>query len=346
MAAGSYIVLIKFVGDTSSLSKMEKDMNGRFNKVTKRFGQGLAKAGKMIKFSAFAAGAVSILTSVLNPLQEINSALDNILAKAGNIKDQAYNMDTSVGMYAAMQSAAAAKGIDQAQFNMMGQRIMELIGAAKNGEDNVLSKYKNEKDMGLVLYKVVEALKNMGPGAQRAAMASQIFGGRISGRMAGLLDTGFDEPLTQVMQGVNLKELENAVTSLDEKSNLQSALRANLDLRDIVAKNGIVSNHTIAMQNRTEEYKLKKENKLLSDYKTPADMQMALYDLQIRYYEKIMPLATFLVNNFNEGLDLIDTVSEIQENINSLANVFSKENPILILLKIYSILKNYSDRGR
>ncbi len=290
MAAGSYIVLIKFVGDTSSMQKMEKDMNGRFNKVTKRFGQGLAKAGKMLKFTAFTTMATGLVAQILSPLNDINSALDNILAKSSDIKDQAYNMDTSVGMYAAMQSAAAAKGIDQAQFNMMGQRIMELVGAAKNGEDNVLSKYKNEKDMGLVLYKVVEALKNMGPGAERAAMASQIFGGRISGRMSGLLDTGFDEPLKQVMKGVNLQELEAAVKGLDAKSNLQSALRANLDLRDIVAKNGRISNKIIRTQNQYEHVRAATQNAKFKDYENLAVNAMSAEMLKHQVYESLLPL--------------------------------------------------------
>lgn len=340
------MILVKFQGDTSSMQKMEKDMNGRLNKVTKRFGQGLQKAGKMLKFSAFAAGAATILTSILNPLQEINSALDNILAKSGNIKDQADAMNTNVGFYAALQSAAAAKGIDQAQFNMMGQRVMELIGEAKNGNENVLSKYKDETDMGRALYKIVDALHKMPAGAKRTAIASEIFGGRITGRMAGLLNSGFNEPLSDVMGNVNLQELSNAITSLDQKSNLQSAMRANLDLRDLVAKNSIVSNHTIAAQNRTEEYRLNKENTLLSDYDTPAEMQRNLYDLQTKYYKKMLPIASFLVSNFNNGLDLIETGYKIEKNLSDLTNIFSNENPLLTLTKIYTLLKNYLDRGR
>lgn len=342
MAAGSYIILIKFVGDNSSLTKMEKDMNGRLSRVTKRFGQGLSKAGKMFKVAGLTSMATGLLAQILSPLQEINSTLDNILAKSGNIKDQAGSMNTNVAMYAAMQSAAAAKGVDQAQFNMMGQRIMELVGAAKNGEDNVLSKYKNEEDMGLVLYKVVEALKNMGPGAEKTAMASQIFGGRISGRMAGLLDSGFDEPLKQVMKGVNLKELEKSILGLDEKANLQAALRGNLDLKDFVSKNRRITNKIVRTQNQYETLKRGTENRKFADYEDLTVNAMAGEFLKEQTYKALLPilqLATPIMYGLSSALQKVNWATfSLGEMAGSFARRIAEE------LKL--TLSYVFDRGR
>lgn len=324
------MILVKFQGDTSSMQKMEKDMNGRFSKITKRFGQGLQKAGKMLKFSAFAGIATSLITQIINPLQEINSALDNILAKSGNIKDQADAMNTNVGFYAALQSAAAAKGIDQAQFNMMGQRVMELIGEAKNGNENVLSKYKDETDMGRALYKIVDALHKMPAGAKRTAIASEIFGGRVTGRMAGLLNSGFNEPLSDVMGNVNLQELSNAITSLDQKSNLQSAMRANLALRELVAKDKYISNKTIITQNKYESGQIKSENEKLKKYENIATLSVANQTLMRELFQVV-------VNNMPVLAIGVQGLVEILKGYNG---VFSS------LERLNKKEKTESDRGR
>lgn len=305
MAQGSYLALIKFQGDTSSMQKMEKDLNGRFTKIAKRFGQGLQKAGKMLKFGAFAATAAGIISQILNPLQEINTALDAILAKSGNIKDQADAMNTSVGLYAALQSAAAAKGVDEAQFNLMGNRVMELIGQAKTGDNDLLKNYANESDMAVALYKVVSALKQMGPGAERTRMASEIFGQRVTGRMAALLNDGFDEPLKRVLDGLNIADLQKAILGLDSKGDLQDVLRQRLNLRDLINKDKVITSAAIYNQNDMEKQRLNRENLLLKQYKDLAQMSNSMEELKnaiLQYVLPIMPLLAKGVKYFVETL--------------------------------------------
>lgn len=342
MAAGSCIIVIKFQGDTSSMQKMEKDMNGRLNKVTKRFGQGLQKAGKMLKFSAYTTAAVGIVSQLLSPLQEINTALDNILAKSSNIKDQADAMNTDVGFYAALQSAAAAKGIDQAQFNMMGQRVMELIGEAKNGKENVLSKYKDETDMGRALYKIVDALHKMPAGAERTAMASDIFGGRITGRMQGLLNSGFDEPLTKVMGGVDIEKLSNAIVNLEKKSNLQSELRANLDLRDYIGKDRRISNKILYTQNQYENLQRATLNHKLKDYNNIVSNGISMEYAKEQFYKSMLPM-------LQVATPVIYALAKWLEGLNFAANGFGEIIGAFAKRIIYEVklaFKPTVDRGR
>ncbi len=339
--AGSYTAKIKFTADTATLQRMERDMGGRFDRISKRFGQGLNRAVKMISFGALATAGAAALTALLNPFEEINQQLNDTLEKADNIKDQAGSLGTSVKNYLKLQHAAATQGIDEGTLVQMSMRMSDLIGQAKEGDQNVLWQYRNETDMGQALYKVIGDLSKIEDRSKRASLASEIFGGRMTGRLAGLLEAGGFEPLIkEVFSGIGVANEAGSVERLAAMEDQQAVTNERRKVFDLTTKEGMIqkqgAQRVLKAQNEYNRKYLQKQNERLEGYVASATTAGAMADASGKTYallsEKIAPHVASIALNLAQILNFKDP----KDQRAGLFNLLTTNNPAFNATSYYA----------
>ena len=95
--ADSYILNVKPTISASDGRKLEKDLNGRFARVAKKFGGALRTVGSKLR-GIIAGGAIAGIGLLMsNPIKELNSTLDDTLRKYDDISSRAKVLGVSSG---------------------------------------------------------------------------------------------------------------------------------------------------------------------------------------------------------------------------------------------------------
>ena len=275
--AESYIITIKFTPTSQSLKETEKKLTSTFDRVVNRFKNGFGKAWKGLKIGSGIAAMGTALAALLNPLAQLNERINTTLDKAGNIKDRAQGAGTDIKSYLALQGYAASKGINEETLQQALSRMQVLVGEAKAGNENALSNYAGETDMARVFYNVMNNIAKVQDPAQRAKLASDVFGQRAVAQLGPLVTEGFvAEDFQKLLQGVDLNKAQAAVLGLDAKGDQQAVLQFKRDVDDLIQKNKVITPETIKMQNAREKSLLDKENKQLKTYDSIATIDVCI----------------------------------------------------------------------
>ena len=303
--AESYIITIKFAPTNQSLKDTEKKLNSTFDRVVKRFKNGFGKAWKGLRIGSGIAAMGTALAALLNPLAQLNDSINATLNKAGNIKDRAQAAGTDIQSYLALQGYAASKGVNEETFNMMMSRMQTLLGQAKAGENNALSAYKNETDMGRVFYNVMNNIAKVSQQdrAQGAALASAVFGQRAVAQLGPLVTEGFlQEDLNKLLSGVNLNKAAASVMTLDRRGDQQAALQFKREIDDLIQKGEVITPDIINMQDANARSANKLENEQIKSYADIASIDARLKDLQSKLYDFLLKMEPVL-NWVQTGLE-------------------------------------------
>lgn len=304
--AESYIITIRFEPTSQSLKNTESKLGKVFDRVVNRFKNGFGKAWKGLKIGAGIAAMGTALTALLNPLSQLNDRINATLDKAGNIKDRAQAAGTDIKSYLALQGYAASKGINEETLQQALSRMQVLVGEAKAGNENVLSNYAGETDMAKVFYNVMNNIAKVQDPAQRAKLASDVFGQRAVAQLGPLVTEGFvAEDFKKLLQGVNLNRAQAAVLGLDAKGDQQAVLQFKREIDDLIQKNSVINSDTINMQDVNARATNKLENEQIKSYATIASIDARLKDLQTKLYDlllKLEPLFNFLQTGFETSL--------------------------------------------
>ena len=310
--AESYLITIKFNPASDSVKATEKKLNSVFDKVTRRFKNGLSKVAKGFSIAGAVGMLGTALSALLNPLAELNDKINNTLSKARDIKQNAAAYGTSVQELAAIQGYARGAGISDEALNTALSRMQVLIGQAAAGEDNVLSNYKDETNIVKVFYNVMNQLSQMENPTERAKMAADIFGTRGITQLNPLISSGFDQKqFNEFLKGVNLSQYAGAVDKLSGMENLQSQLAFQRDIADVITKANTITESTIRAQDKNEKTRLELENSQIKTYETAAAIDNTLQELKLLISNmsvitsKMLPL----VNKSAEGIELIGQVA-------------------------------------
>lgn len=306
--AESYIITIRFEPTSKSLKETEKKLNSTFDRVVKRFKNGFGKVWKGLKIGSGIAAMGTALAALLNPLAQLNDRINATLDKAGNIKDRAQGAGTDIKSYLALQGYAASKGINEETLQQALSRMQVLVGEAKAGNENVLSNYAGETDMAKVFYNVMNNIAKVQDPAQRAKLASDVFGQRAVAQLGPLVTEGFvAEDFKKLLQGVDLDKAQAAVLGLDAKGDQQAVLQFKREVDDLIQKNKVITPETIKMQDVNARAANKLENEQIKSYADIASIDARLKDIQGTIYNfisKAEPLFGLIQTGF-EGLGMI-----------------------------------------
>lgn len=289
--ADSYILNIKPTISASDGRKLESDLNGRFARVAKKFGGALRTVGSKLR-GIIAGGAVAGIGAMMtNPIDSLNSTLDETLRRYDDISSRAKQLGVSSGQLFQATAIAKSAGIQEEDFRAMLTAYAVKVGEAKAGQDQMLAEFVNE-DLLTGFFRMVQSLQRLSP-EQRAYFGAKILGEDDVAKLAELINTDVQERHRQLFGNTTAEQTTRAIEKLAGTEGKQSIMRGRLDVENLLAKSQNITNETIKMQSELERKKQEAENINLSNYEMFARMQQATEDSKVILADmqaKIAPL--------------------------------------------------------
>lgn len=289
--ADSYILNVKPTVSASDGRKLERDLNSRFARVAKKFGGALRTVGSKLR-GIIAGGAVAGIGAMMtNPIDSLNSTLDETLKRYDDISSRAKQLGVSSGQLFQATAIAKSAGIQEEDFRAMLTAYAVKVGEAKAGQDPMLKEFVNE-DLLTGFFRMVQSLQSLSP-EQRVYFGAKILGEDDVSKLAELINTDVQERRRQLFGNTTAEQTTRAIEKLADTEGTQSIMRGRLDVNNLLSKSQNITNETIRLQNELERKKQQAENINLSNYEMFARMQQATEDMKIILADmqaKIAPL--------------------------------------------------------
>lgn len=289
--ADSYILNVKPTVSASDGRKLENDLNGRFARVAKKFGGALRTVGSKLR-GIIAGGAVAGITAMMtNPIDSLNSTLDDTLRRYDDISSRAKQLGVSSGQLFQATAIAKSAGIQEEDFRAMLTAYAVKVGEAKEGKDMMLKEFVNE-DMLTGFFNMVRSLRELTP-EQRAYFGAKILGEDDVAKLAELINTDVEERHRQLFGSTTTEQTTKAIERLAGTEGKQSIMRGRLDVENLLAKSQTITDETVRMQNEIARKQQEAENINFSNYEAFARMQQATEESKVILADmqaKIAPL--------------------------------------------------------
>lgn len=271
--ADSYILNIKPTVSASDGRKLENDLNGRFARVAKKFGGALRTIGSKLRGIIAGGAVVGIGTMMANPIDSLNSTLDETLKKYDDISSRAKVLGISSGQLYQATAIAKSAGIQEEDFRAMLTAYAVKVGEAKAGQDPMLSEFVNE-DMLTGFFEMVRSLRELSP-EQRAYFGAKILGEDDVSKLAELINTDVEQRKKEIFGNTTSEQTTRAIEKLAGVEGKQSILRSRLDVENLLARSQSITNETIRLQHEILEKQAQTENINFQNYEAFAKMQQA-----------------------------------------------------------------------
>lgn len=289
--ADSYILNVKPTISASDGRKLETDLNGRFARVAKKFGGALRTVGSKLR-GIIAGGAVAGITAMMtNPIDSLNSTLDDTLKRYDDISSRAKQLGVSSGQLFQATAIARSAGIEEQDFRAMLTAYAVKVGEAKAGQDQMLAEFVDE-DVLQGFFKMVRSLRDLTP-EQRAYFGAKILGEDDVSKLAELINTDVEQRHREIFGSTTAEQTTRAIEKLAGTEGKQSILRGRLDVENLLAKSQTITDETVRMQNEIARKQQEAENINFSNYEMFARMQVATEDSKVILADmqaKIAPL--------------------------------------------------------
>lgn len=306
--ADSYILNVKPTVSASDGRKLENDLNGRFARVAKKFGGALRTVGSKLR-GIIAGGAVAGIGAMMtNPIDSLNSTLDETLKRYDDISSRAKVLGVSSGQLYQATAIAKSAGIQEEDFRAMLTAYAVKVGEAKAGQDQMLAEFVNE-DMLTGFFRMVESLRNLNP-EQRAYFGAKILGEDDVSKLAELINTDVQERHRELFGSTTAEQTTRAIEKLAGTEGKQSIMRGRLDVENLLAKSQNITNETIRMQNELERKKQEAENINFQNYQAFARIQLATEESKVilaDIQQKIAPAVEKGVGLLEKSYDWLKT---------------------------------------
>ena len=290
--ATKYVLQIDPKISSEDAKKTESQLNSRFAKVAKNYGDEMRKQnekvtsgfgttmknmlGKLrVGWVALAGAIASVLT---NPFDEVDTKLNELLSKFDNISTRAkqFGVDpTKYWLYTQVGSIAGIK--DSGQLDNALLRIADRLEMARTGEDPTLKNYLDEKDIIDVFYKLAQTWNQMNP-TERGASMADILGTRQANVFAELVQSNWNELAQKALQvngrqytGADVRKRIEKLAGLEEQQAIQ---RAQLQTRELISGADTISRSTLQSQLSVELAKQRNILNKMANYATYASTEV------------------------------------------------------------------------
>lgn len=271
--ADSYILNVKPTISQSDGRKLERDLNGRFGRVAKKFGGALRTVGSALK-GVIAGGALTGLGLLMtNPIDALNNSLDETLRKYDDLYSRAKQLGVSSGQLYQATAIARSTGIEEADFRAMLTAYAVKVGEAKKGQDPMLSEFVNE-DLLTGFFRMVRSLRELNP-EERLFYGAKILGEDDVSKLAELINTDVEQRRKEIFGNTTSEQTTRAIEKLAGVEGKQSILRSRLDVENLLARSQSITNETIRLQHEILEKQAQTENINFQNYEAFAKMQQA-----------------------------------------------------------------------
>lgn len=286
--ATKYVLQIDPKISSEDAKKTESQLNSRFAKVAKNYGDEMRKQnekvtsgfgttmknmlGKLrVGWVALAGAVASVLT---NPFDEVDAKLNELLSKFDNISTRAkqFGVDpTKYWLYTQVGNIAGIK--DSGQLDNALLRIADRLEMARTGEDPTLKNYLDEKDIIDVFYKLAQTWNQMNP-TERSASMADILGTRQANVFAELVQSNWNELAQKAMAGYDWGDLGKSIDKLANLEEQQAIQRAQLETKELMSGSAMISRSTLQSQLSVELAKQRNILDKMSKYATYASTEI------------------------------------------------------------------------
>ena len=295
--AGEWNIKVGLQLDKSQAQAMEKDLNGRFNRVATKFSSRLGTGLKRLAYSGILASAVGAL---LQPLDKLNDKIDNTLDKFSDIRDQARGFGVDEAQYLKARILSEAVGVQNFD-TMFGKFRQEMIKANK-GLPSALAQFRGREGNVEDFMTLISSLKSAEP-SKRQTMIGQIFGQDQIREVNKLITADLTRLAEKLNVGAKNEDINVALQRVSSLREEQAILQGRRTIQELTQAPNIINKSILQDQ---DEY-FRKQNELLNEqmkqYRNVAGLQKGV-DKIVETTNKIASGIGGFINNFKDFITL------------------------------------------
>lgn len=321
--ATKYVLQIDPKISADDAKKTENQLNSRFAKVAKNYGDEMRKQnekvtsgfsshmklalGKLkVGWIALAGAVASVLT---NPFDEVDAKLNELLSKFDNISTRAKQWGVDPTRFWLLNQVGKIAGVPEGGIENALLRIADRLEMARTGEDPTLKNYLDEQDIIDVFYKLSQTWNRMNP-TERGASMADILGTRQANVFAELVQSDWNKLAQTAMAGYDWGDLGKSIDKLADLEEKQAIQRAQLETRELMSGSAMISRSTLQSQVSVELAKQRNILDKMAQYATYASTEVttlniknAVNDIKTDVQDIATRLADYLGVNGQEGRD-------------------------------------------
>lgn len=248
--------------DQAAMNKMTNTLSTRFMSVAKKFHAGMKN---LLTGGGITGVALALVDKILNPIKEVQEAMDRMLKQSDDIVTNAKQFGSSTGELAKLQTIAKSTGLDPNDLNVLITKFQTAIAEAKADptKDTSVRQFANDTNMVDSFFQFIQGLQKLDKN-QQVLVQKEIFGEKQILKMADFLNTNLVSQREKV-GGATSQELTSAIDRTGELNDLSDLLRAQREEMDQLTKGRIITEKMVRQIHEAEIEKLKRENKNIDE---------------------------------------------------------------------------------
>jgi hypothetical protein len=290
--------------ETADLNRMERTLTQRFARVAKKFGGGLKK---ILTGGGVAGIAMVLINKIINPLKEVQDAIDRVLKQGDDLVTNAKQFGTTAGKLFKLQQVAASTGLDEdALFELIRKFQTAVAEAAADPlKPSAVRQYVGREDTAEAFFNFIQALQKIDKN-QQIMVQQEVFGEKQILKMADFLQTNFADQLKELRARPS-EEYTPGLERLGKMSDLADTFKARQTLEDTLNKSKIITEGMVALNDIAARKELERENERIRSYKSIQTMDQAVKQI-VNLIEQGLVLITDLVTQLKVFNDLIKKI--------------------------------------
>lgn len=288
---------------SQALNTMERTLSGRFAKVAKKFGRGVAG---VLMGGGVAGAALGLIDKILNPLKETQDAINRSLGAGDDAVTNAGQFGSSPGELLRLRAMAKSTGLEASDLDLLVSKFQGAIAEA-NADPNkpsAVRQYANDTNMTESFFQFIQTLSKMEKNQQRTIQA-EVFGERQVLKMADFLGTKDWYQLAKGVGPIGAAQLDKSANNLGALNDEKDRLTAARELKDFLTKGSIIGPQMIAAEAKRLDFETRRENEKISDYQQLSEISMTMAK-SLAILEKSSAALVGSVNKFYRIHDVID----------------------------------------
>ncbi len=303
----------------ADLNKMEKSLGSRFQSIAKKFGKGLLS---VLTGGGIAGVALGLVDKLLNPLKEVQEAIDKTLAHGNDLVTQAKQFNTTAGELAKLQSFGAAKGISPEEVNLLVEKFQTAVSeaVADPTKQTSVRQFVGQKDTAQGLFDFIQGLQKLDKN-QQIQVQEEVFGAKQILKMSEFLNSDFVQ-LGKAFSGIStakVTKIADKTSGFQDQEQQKGAVR---NLQDFVTKGSLINQGVINSREEQAKRQLIQENKQLASFDSLSQIEETTNTILNEIKNGILQLTGMFV----KLTDLANNVKKISDYpfMNSIKKLFGK----------------------
>lgn len=295
--------------ERGALNQMESQLNSRFSKVAKKFGRGLVQ---VLKGGGVLGATIALVDKFLNPLKDVQEAIERTLSRADDVVTQAGQFNTTPGKLFKLQRLAQSAGLDE---QTLSQMLIKFQGALAEAEADPSKPSSVREFVGYspdtveTFFRYIQELRELQKTNPNAANLAQqeTFGEKLILKMSDFVQ----QDQRKVLRELRLPDSEvldkdlNSQATLADLKDLLASRRESDDLR---VKSRSITEGTIREQDKVERLRLKNENQNVENFKDLSGVEQAALQVTGLLNQLIAQTGKLLLHS-TDILKIIQTIS-------------------------------------